>query len=272
MRLNKISPRWSAPLVSASFMLLVGTVGITSGCGSGSAEKRIDPTPTASPTPTPSAGQTDGIVRVFVNWPSRTGRLAPALAPLASQRVNVVLLDNDRKELTRVQATRPAQTENSAGDDASTSTVIFSPVPAGSYYIVAAAYPDGSNVAQAATASAVPVTVASGQTQELALSFASQIANLAINTPNTGKATTLTAGQSVTLTTTATNAAGAAILTSPLQIGFSSSDPAVATVTAAGLVTAVATGGATITVTDSESGKTAQTTVFVTDQPTPQTQ
>jgi uncharacterized protein YjdB len=74
---------------------------------------------------------------------------------------------------------------------------------------------------------------------------------------------TLTVGQTAHLTAAATDANNQAVTVPAGNLQWVSSKPAIASVSAAGVVTGAASGAATITVTESSSGKSATATVTV---------
>jgi hypothetical protein len=115
-----------------------------------------------------------------------------------------------------------------------------------------------------------PVTITSGQTAEVQLALQSTIDHLEI-APNTNASVLV--GQTLPLTVTAKDAAGSVVLTLPGTFQWSSGATGFATVNAAGVVSGVAPTGATpgsvqITVTETESGKTANTPLTVTSNTT----
>lgn len=141
-----------------------------------------------------------------------------------------------------------------------TTTVTFDNLTPGAVTLNTVAYPntDGSGVAQAK--GSMSATIKAGAQTAVTVDMASTIDHLAI----TPASPTVAVGGAAQLTATAFDAQNNIVLTSAQTLTWSSAQSAVATVTTAGGVTGVAAGTSVITVTDSESGKSATTTLTVT--------
>ncbi len=202
-----------------------------------------------------SAART-GKLSLKVIWPKRT-KLIPA-----------------RSNSIRAVVTGGAQTLGSqliVGSDGplnDPSIVTFNNLPVGAVTLTATAFPqtDGTGVAQAT--GAVPASIVAGQTTQVTVTMASTIDHLTISPANP----TINVGASQQLIMTAFNLQNEVVLTAPSKVSWNSGTPAKATVTNAGNVTGVAAGTSLTTVSESESGKSANTTVTVnTVQPPPNT-
>jgi outer membrane protein assembly factor BamB len=176
-----------------------------------------------------------GRATITILWPS-AGRLIPA----ESNSIKIVFTKSGSIVAQQVVDRR------SAGP---ASVLHFDPLPVGELLVTSTAYPgsDAAGVAQA-TAS-VPIGIRLGQDTAFSITMESTIRTLEV-TPGT---TSLKAGESVQLTATARNAAGAVVLTQASAISWASSDPAIVTVDATGRATAQKEGFASISATDTES-------------------
>lgn len=174
-------------------------------------------------------------VAVQVTWPA-SGRLIPAAA--ASLLVVVRAGDYDAR---RVLA-RP--------DGGGTTNAVFEAVPVGSVTVTVTAHPaaDGTGTAQARAVTTVETRA--GQVTPVNLTLQSTIARIDVN-PAT---TTLLLDETVTCTATPRDAGGNLVLIAPGNLQWSSANPAVATVDAAGQVRALSEGATQITATERESG------------------
>lgn len=195
-----------------------------------------------------TAAGSGGIGRAVVTatWPDRS-RLIPA----ASSSITATF----RKDGTVIASQvipRPAH--------GNTATALFNNLKVGSLTLEANAYPnaDGTGVAQAH--GTVPVTILSGGTMQVTLTMASTIDHLEMVPPANPQ---VMIGHTVQLAAVGRNAAGWMVLLAPSRLAWSSSDPSMATVDAAGTVTGARLGTPTITVMDTESGKSTTTTVTV---------
>jgi uncharacterized protein YjdB len=192
-----------------------------------------------------SVAAATGRATLSITWPDTT-----RLIPTAASSITVSFLQGITVVGTQTVA-RP-----SSGN---TSTLRFGTLPLGSLTVVASAYPntDGTGVAQA-TASTT-ATISSGQTTTVSITMASTVSTLSASAGSSS----LAQGATTTLTTSAKDDSGSAVLISTGTLSYLSSNTAVATVSAAGVVTGVAAGSATITVTETESGKSASVSVTV---------
>lgn len=172
-----------------------------------------------------------------VRWPTRS-RLIPAAAESI-----VVQIKKGATVLQQQVLARPT----SGGNGSAT----FEQLPIGVLTAVATAYPTpgGTGIAQATASTSV--TIQPEQNTSFGLTMASTIDHLSVSPSGT---ITVGKGKTVPLTAAALDAAGNLVLTAALK--WSSSAPGVAAVDSAGVVTGVGVGTATITVKETESGKT----------------
>lgn len=217
-----------------AFWLFTGAgvaAGALSGCGAGSGV-------------TSAAGA--GRATLTVAWPDAT-RLIPAAASSITVRFTL-----EGIEVAAQTIARPS----SGG----TSTLTFDTLPVGALTATATAYPTttGSGVAQATATTTAVIVV--GQTTSITVTMASTIDRLTVSPTSPS----VEAGSTVALTATALNASGAIVLTASGGFTWSSLTPSVASVSASGVVTGIASGTAQIQVTESESGKVATVAVTVT--------
>ena len=191
-----------------------------------------------------SGGQ--GRATLTIVWPAPT-RLIPA----AANSIAIVVRQGASTVASQILA-RPAL--------GGTSTVNFPVLPAGTLSVAATAYPnaDGTGVAQAAAT--LPLIILAGQNTGFSLTMGSTIDHLDM----TAVQNSVGVGQMLPIAATAKDASGAVVLLSPAKLTWQSYATGIATVDANGLVTGVAQGSADISVTDTESGKTARTTLSVT--------
>lgn len=212
-------------LAVASFTSLVG-------CGGGGS---------SSTTNT----QDSGTARVSIKWPETT-RLIPA----AANSVTVSFLRGASVVSSKTVA-RP--------DDGATTTVEFTGLPVQALTLRAQAFPTttGAGIAQASASKTV--TIVADTNTEFAITMASTIESITVS-PSISN---LGLGGTVTLTATPINVSGATVLVSDATTSWTSSNSSVATVSSAGVVTAVAAGTTTIRFTESESGVTGVATVNV---------
>lgn len=208
---------------------------LLAGCGGGT---------TGSLASAPASGGS-GRATVTIAWPART-RLVPA----ASNSIAVVI----RQGMTIVAQQTP--TRPAAGE---ASTVNFPALPTGSLSVTATAYPnaDGTGVAQATAT--LPLVITAGQNTSFSLTMNSTIDHLDM----TAVQTSIGVGSILPISATGKDSSGAVVLLFPAKLTWQSAAPGIASVDANGLVTGIALGSADISVTDTESGKTAKTTVTV---------
>lgn len=184
-----------------------------------------------------------------IKWPSR-GRLIPA----AANSIKATFTRGAQVVASQILA-RPTSGNQT--------TATFDNLKVGSLTLTASAFPnaDGTGVAQAQ--GVTPVTIANGQTANVTLTMDSTIDHLELSPANPQLAT----GSSLALVVTAKDLAGNIVLLSPNKLQWSSSSSNVS-VDSSGKVKAVVAGPATITVTDTESGKATNTVVTGTSSAT----
>ena len=209
--------------------------GVLPGCGSASGTNI-----------TKGAGQ----ATLVITWPARSSK-ASRLIPVAANSITVNFSQNGT--VVSAQTVARPTTGN-------TSTVTFSNLPVGMLAMQAISYPntDGTGVAQAAATTTV--TIVESHNTAVSITMASTIDHLNI----TPSSPSVTVGSATQLSMTAVDASGNIVLTSTSTLTWASQSTGVATVSSTGLVTGVAAGTAQITVSDSETGKSAAITVTVT--------
>ena len=210
-----------------------------SGCGGGGG---------LNTSPVQNAGQTSsraGQVSLTVVWPPRT-RLIPAASDIIQ-----VLLNQGSTTLTSKLLARPTT--------GNTSSVSFTNVAPGNYSLAAVAYPNtsgGNAIAQAQGSTAL--TVVAGQTVPVTVNMASTIASLSLSSASLSEQV----NSSTQIVATAKDATGNFVVTSALH--WASNDSTIASVDQSGNITGVKAGTTQITVTETESHKTASLPVTVT--------
>jgi len=187
-------------------------------------------------------------VTLSVEWPDRS-----RLIPKASESVVATITGASVGTQTKLLARPPS---------GNTTTVTFTALNPGDVMLEAVAHPvaDGTGVAQAR--GSVPVTVVAGQTTAVTVTMDSTIDRVEITPGNPS----LAVGESAALTMTAYDAANAVVLCWPDNVTWVSATPGNVTVTSPGITStaqAVASGSPVVTVTETESGKSATTTVTV---------
>ncbi len=172
------------------------------------------------------------------------------LIPLASNSVVISVLVGGG-EIARALVPRPAQ--------GGAATATLNGVPVGNVTINAAAFPnaDGTGVAQAAAS--LPFLVRAGVVNSVDLTMVSTIDHLEVAPANP----VLSSGDTLLLTMTAKDKGGAVVLVSPAVVSWQSANTGIVGVDNTGKVTAALAGATSVSVTDSESGKTGATTVTV---------
>lgn len=216
------------------FALIAGILAVLAGCGGGGS---------SSPSGTVS---TTGRATFTIQWPGRS-----RLIPVGANSIRV-RISSPSAVLAEQVLPRP-----SAGGTVKTT---LNGITVGQYTLTAHAYPeiDGTGTAQATATS--PITIQPGKTTAMTLSLESTIDHLEV----APSIVSVTEDTPVPLTATAKDAADAVVLTSAFT--WSSSDTSVATVNSAGVMTSVvgaAGKSTTITVTETESGKSASVMVHV---------
>ena len=198
--------------------------------------------PTASGNPVP---KNVGRVRVTVAWPEAATKAIPTNAN--SIRVEVANADG---ALANQLLARPATTAN------------FTELPVGQATIRATAYASADGTGVPLAVAEIPTAIGE-DIQPVSLTLATTVDHL-VATP---ASVTLAPGGSRTVTLTALDAQSRVVLLDPGALSFASSAPGIASVTGAGLVSAVAAGSATITGTDANSGKSVAVATSITNDP-----
>ena len=215
--------------------LFLGVILLLTGCGASKPK---------------SAAQVAGRARFAVTWPLRS-----KLIPVASNSIKVTIFFKDTLLATRILA-RPL--------DGGMTTATFDNLPATTLTVTMAAYPetDATGVAQA-QASAI-VAILPGQVTATTLTMESAIDRFAFSPANVY----LVKGNmpSAEMSVSALDAKGNIVLTPAANWEWSSSDPAVASLSASGAtatITAMTPGVTTLVIREKESGKSFSTTVPV---------
>ena len=234
LRSNSKGRRRALGLALAFALVAVPGSVVLVGCGGGSGSS--------------AASRTTGKATLTITWPTTTAKLIPA----ASNSITVAFLNGSTTVGTQT-VSRPTT--------GNTSTVSFGSLPAGSLTLYAAAYPTTGGTGTPQASATQTVTITAGSTASLAISMASTIASLSVSPTSVSVA----AGSTTTVVATPKDSSGATVLVGTSTLTYASSNTSVATVNATtGVVTGVVAGSATITATESESGKTAISAVTVT--------
>ena len=179
-------------------------------------------------------------------WPSPKGRVIPTTAQ------SIV-----------VQVKQGSTVTNSALITPSTPTASFSEVPTGTVTGSATAYPAADGTGTALASAQTTQTVASNGSGSVDLTMASTIDHMVL-TPNPINLALLGILTQQT-TVTAYDASNNVVLVSPTDLTYSASGGiTVFLIGSTGLITGLALGDATLTATDSISGKSASAPVHVT--------
>jgi uncharacterized protein YjdB len=205
------------------------------GCGGGSA-----------------GGPQTGTFEVRVVWPA-----IPRLLPVDSQSVVAILSDAAGNVLGTQTLARPE-----SGSTVTTGS--FTSVPAGQVMLAMTAYPDASGAGgtgndNAQAVGSAPGTVTADQTTTITVTMASTITSVVVTPADP----TIAVGATQQMVMTAYNALNQVVLTSPNTTTWNSATTADATITTSGVVTGVAQGSSLVTATETESGKSGNTTVTV---------
>jgi outer membrane protein assembly factor BamB len=195
--------------------------------------------------PTPIVRAETGKATFTVQWPKRT-RLIPA----ASNSI-VVAISMGTTALTQQVLARPA-----AGGTASVS---FSSLPVATLSVTATAYPNADGTGTAQATATTPLVIQANQTTNFSLTMSSTVVQLVLTAPQTS----LTVGQAMALGVAGKDTNGNTVLLSASKLTWLSSNTTAATIDTNGNVTALAAGSANISVTDSESGKSATIAITV---------
>lgn len=227
--------RLSCVLLSA-----IASVVLLAGCGGGGG----------------GGGSDTGSAQLVVTWPSRS-----RLIPVAANAIKATFMQGQTEVASQILQ-RPT--------NATQTTTTFNNLKVGTLSLVATAYPnaDGSGTPQAT--GTTPVTITSGQTTSVQLTMSSTVSQIALS-PSTNPSVAV--GANLPFTVTAKNAGGAVVLISPSTLQWSSGNTALATVDTNGVAKGVAPTGASpgqvqISVTESESGKSASAQLKVTSSTT----
>ncbi len=210
--------------------LIVTVIFTACGCGGGG---------NGTPSVTPVATDRKGSATFRVTWPNRS-RLIPA----ASNSISVVI---------KLGTTVVAQTLLPRPASGGTSSASFATLPIGTLSATASAYPntDGSGTAQASATS--PLVIQAGQNTSIGLTMNSTIDHLTLS-PSPAVAIV---GTPLLMSVTAYDVNGNVVLLSSPKLQWASSSTNIATVSSIGVVSGLVAGTSTISVTDTESGKTA---------------
>ena len=194
-----------------------------------------------------------GALSLTVKWPMTDSRLIPA----ASNSIKATVQGSGNAQLGSNVIPKPS-------GGATSTTVTFNNLPAGAVTLSATAFPvaDGTGIAQAT--GNVPATIVAGQTTSVTVTMASTIDHLSVTpaTPNVAR------NADLPLTATAYDIDNNVVLMAASKLVWHSATPALVTVNGSGVAHGVAdtTVGVQISATDSESGKTASTSVTVGNQ------
>jgi hypothetical protein len=215
-----------------ALMSVVVCLGGIYGCGGGSKSAA-------------SAQELTGRASVTIAWPQDS-----RLIPLASNSIRI-----DFKKAGQVVDSKlvPRPTNGNIA------TVTSDPLPTGDLIAFAAAFPqaNGSGVAQAS--GAVPLAISTGKTSTFLISMASTIEDVSA----VAAKGTIAVGEATTLSITAKDAVGNTVLVSPSLLNWEALNPSVAVINSSGGILGLTPGQATFKVTETESGRAAQTTVTV---------
>jgi 6-phosphogluconolactonase (cycloisomerase 2 family) len=193
-----------------------------------------------------NGAQQKGTLALSVTWPERT-----RLVPTASSSIRLVVTSAGVQVATQV-IQRPSAPPL-------TQVYTFPNIPTGSATLSATAYPNADATGVAQAMGSTPFTITSAQTTNLNIAMDSTVNSLEL-----GPATlTVAPGATLQITATGKNALGQVVLIAPEKITWNSATTGAATIDINGLVTGVAAGTSTITVTDTESGKSVQQTLTV---------
>ncbi len=236
---TRITTRFTA-LVALTLPLAV-TIASLTGCGGGGGE--VSPLVAGSPTAPEGNPTRSGTAHatVSVQWPPRT---ETRLIPVASNGVRITISNGAGFSASQVIA-RPA-----------TGTT-FANLPPGNLTVTATAHADAEgNVSPAQASGTQTVTAVAEETFAINLTMGSTIdrIDLSQSTP------AIVVGDALVVAATARDAAGNMVLTGASTFQWSTNNARIATVTpngASATVLGLTTGAAAITVTETESGKTA---------------
>lgn len=161
----------------------------------------------------------------------------------------------------RVEVLQDATVVNTALLTVASPSTTFAQVPTGTMTVKATAFPNADGTGTAMALAQTSQTIADNTTASVSLTMGSTIDHLTV-TPNPVNFL-LAALFPRTITVTAYDAGNNVVLTAPGDIGYASSNFAIATVSASGTVAGLALGQCTITATDAVSGKSGTTTAKI---------
>ena len=228
-------------LVTAAASLLA----VSSGCGGGGGGKGAA---LVSPS---SAASRSASLTVSLDWPDPTSLVNKGRAfPVAANSLSVTITDSTGFSSTQVLVRPPVGSANT------TATANFFALSPGQATITALAFASQDGTGPVLSRATSSLVLQTGQQTGVTLDFPSPVASIAV----TPAASTVLRGSLVKIFANATDDRGN---TSTAMGTFATSDPAVATVDAAGNVTGVSIGTAVITFTDGTYGKSGQATISV---------
>ncbi|MCX6377344.1 MAG: Ig-like domain-containing protein [Armatimonadetes bacterium] len=219
--------KWRVCILAATAMLLAVFV---MGCGG-------------------SSGRLTGSISFTVEWPEPV--VKSRLVPQATLSVRAEACQGGVK-VGEAVLVRPS-------DDTPSSPCTIEDVPQGETTLTLHACPNADGTGTPLASGSMVLTVARGQTAQAQITMNSTISEIEVQPPTV----TLSPGATMQLTASPRNSEGDLVLVAESSLTWGTSDAGVADVGKSGMVTAVAAGQAEITVTDSESGKSAKVTVSV---------
>jgi len=203
------------------------------------------------------SGAATGRAAITITWPHAT-----RVIPLASNSLVIRALRSGVDVVPAQIVARPS--------GGGVSTVIFPALPVGTVTLQATAYPETAGTGVAQASGSISIIIVAGQTTPFALTMNSTVSSISI------QSTTLTmvTGTTMQLLANPINSAGQTVLVAAADLSWRAANGAgttgggnVVTVNSNGLVTALAAGTATVTVTEGDTNKTATVTLTVTDAP-----
>ena len=188
---------------------------------------------------------TGGNFSVRFAWPTKAGRVIPT----AAQSIRVQVLKNST--VTHESFLTPgAPVAN------------FTEVPTGTVTVKAVAYPTAGGTGTALASAQTTQAITANGTASVSLTMASTIDHLTLSPNPVNLALTGIVTRQTTVT--AYDTAGSVVLTAPADLTYTSSGLSIFIVNPTGMVTGLAVGNATLTVTDAVSGKSDGAPVHVT--------
>jgi len=204
-----------------------------------------------------------GALTFTIHWP-QAGRLIP----LAAKSIRIVLTPEEWEgPMESRQASPPPivaeQLVPRPPEGQDTTVVTFSNLSPGHLVVTATAYPNSDGTGTALAIGYVYVCIEAGKTASATLTMSSTATGVSVAPSGPVE---VIVGESMSLSATAYDALGNTLLTSPSAWQWTIGDSSVATLSASGAsctVTGVAVGRTTITVTEQESGVSAQIALTV---------